>query len=318
MSGADAPSWAGNTSAPSVWIVVLNRRGRSYTIACLRAVAALSYPNTSLVLIDNGCQDFSADEVAQLVPGAHYLHVAINRGFTGGVNLGIRHALQHGGDYVLLLNNDATIEPSAVSELVRVATSDPRIGIVGAKMLQLDTPGTLESAGLLVDLRFGRTYQLGFGEPDRGQYDAATDRIAVSGGAMFLSRAVCERLGGFDDRYFRYVEDIDVCLRARHAGFRVVFAPRARVHHKGKGMAEGKTSALIVYYSVRNHLLLMREYGEGGLVAQLARVPFICLLYAAYALRAQTGLGWAGLMAVWRGWWDYRRGVVGEAPCGDR
>jgi GT2 family glycosyltransferase len=316
MAEADASSRAGNTSAPSVWIVVLNRRGRSYTIACLRAVAAVAYPNISLVLIDNGCQDFAADEVAQLVPGAHYLQVAVNRGFTGGVNLGIRHALQHGGDYVLLLNNDAIIEPEAVTELVRVASSDPSIGIVGAKMLQLDTPGTLESAGLLVDLRFGRTYQMGFGEPDRGQYDAATDRTAVSGGAMFLSRAVCDRLGGFDERYFRYVEDIDVCLRAQRAGFRVVFAPRARVHHKGKGMAAGKTSPLILYYSVRNHLMLMREYGKGGLIA-LLRVPIICLLYAAYALRAQAGLGWTGLAAVWRGWWDYQRGVVGAAPSGD-
>ncbi len=318
MAGADAPSRARTTSAPSVWIVVLNRRGQSYTVACLRAVAAVSYPNTSLVLIDNGCRDFSADDVAQLVPGAHYLRVAINRGFTGGVNLGIRHALQHGGDYVLLLNNDATIEADAITELVRVATSDPRIGIVGAKLLQLDAPGTLESAGLLVDLRFGRTYQMGFGEPDRGQYDAATDRTAVSGGAMFLSRAVCERLGGFDDRYFRYVEDIDVCLRARRAGFRVVFAPHARVHHKGKGMADGKTSPLILYYSVRNHLMLMREYGMGGLVARLARVPIICLLYAAYALRAPAGLRWAGVVAVWRGCRDYERGIVGEAPCGDR
>jgi GT2 family glycosyltransferase len=301
-----------------VWIVVLNRRGRSYTIACLRAVAALSYPNTSLVLIDNGCQDFSAAEVAQLVPGAHYVQVAINRGFTGGVNLGIRHALQHAGDYVLLLNNDATIEADAVTELVNVATSDPRIGIVGAKLLQRDPAGRLESAGLSVALHTGRVYQMGFGEVDRGQYDTTTERMAVSGGAMLLSRAVCERLGGFDDRYFRYLEDVDICLRARQAGFRIVFAARARVHHTGKGMAGGHTSPLILYYAVRNHLLLMREFGRGGVVARLLRVPLICLLYVAYVLSGRAGTGWRGLHALWCGWRDFCRGIVGEFPAGDR
>jgi hypothetical protein len=305
-------------TAPSVWVVVLNRRGRVYTIDCLRAVAALAYPNLSLVLIDNGSEDFSAEEVAQLVPRAHYLRVAINRGFTGGVNIGIRYALEHGGEYVFLLNNDATIEAEAISELIEVAQSDPHIGIVGAKLLQLDAPGRLESAGLSVDLRRGRIYQIGFGEPDHGQYDATTDIPAVSGGAMLLSRAVLEQLSSFDDRYFRYLEDVDVCLRARQAGFRIVFAARARVHHKGKGMAGGHTSPLILYYSVRNHLMLMREHGSGGTLAHLARIPIICGLYTAYALSGRAGLGWAGLPAVWHGWWDYQRGVVGEAPIGDR
>ena len=318
MAGVDAPSRVWTTAAPPVWVVVLNRRGRAYTIDCLRAVAGLSYPNLTLVLIDNGSEDFTAEEVRQLVPGAHYLRVAINRGFTGGVNLGIRTALEHGGEYVFLLNNDTRVEVHAISELIQVAQSDPRIGIVGAKLLQLDAPGRLESAGLSVDLRRGRVYQIGFGESDDGQYDATTDVIAVSGGAMLLSRGVLEQLNGFDERYFRYLEDVDVCLRARKAGFRVVFAPRARVHHKGKGMAGGHTSPLILYYSVRNHLMLMREHGTGGPLAHLLRIPIICGFSAAYALSSQAGLGWAGLRAVWDGWLDYGRGVVGEAPRGDR
>lgn len=318
MVGAEDPAQARSAAAPPVWIVVLNRRGRSYTLDCLKGVAALLYPNTSLVLIDNGCQDFSAEEVAQLVPGAHYLRVPINRGFTGGVNLGIRHALERGGEYVLLLNNDATIEPDAVDELMRIAMSDARIGIVGAKLLQRDPAGRLESAGLSVDLRWGRVYQIGFGEPDHGQHDATTDVTAVSGGAMLLSRAVCHELGGFDDRYFRYLEDVDVCLRARAAGFRIVFAPRARVSHTGKGMAGGHTSPLILYYATRNHLLLMREHGMGGRFAQLVRIPIICLLYAAYVLSGRAHTGSAGIAAVWRGWMDYCRGIAGEAPVGDR
>ena len=91
------------------------------------------------------------------------------------------------------------------------------------------------------------------------------------------------------------------CVRGRQVSGSYSRA-RARVHHKGKGMAGGHTSPLILYYSVRNHLMLMREHGTGGMLAHLARIPIICGLYAAYALSGRAGLGWAGLTAVWHGW----------------
>jgi GT2 family glycosyltransferase len=299
--------------APTVFIVVLNRNGRGYTLDCLHSLAGLSHPNVSVILIDNGCQDFTAAEVAQLLPGTHYLRSAVNLGFTGGVNLGSQRALECGADYVLLLNNDTRVEPDTVTELVRVATTDATVGVVGAKMLQLDAPGRLETAGLRLDLRWGRVYQIGFGEQDVGQYDDTTDVAVVSGGAMLLSRALCARVGQFDDRYFRYLEDADLCLRARRAGFRVVLAPRARVHHKGKGMTGGHTSPLILYYATRNHLMLMREHAGGARGRRLLRAAMIAGFNAAYALR-EGRPRLASVRSVWRGLRDYRRGSVGPAP----
>ena len=302
---------ASRAETPAVCVVVLNRHGREYTAQCLRHLAAVVYPGLRAVLIDNGCAEFSAEEVHRLMPGAAYLRTEVNRGFTGGVNLGIQHALAGGAAYVFLLNNDTRIDPNAIAELIAVANRDANIGIVGAKLLQLDAPDTLESAGVRVELSWGRIYQIGFGERDRGQYDAAADVPAVSGGAILLSRAVCERLSGFDDRYFRYLEDVDVCLRARAAGFRVVLCPRARVYHKGKGMTGGKTGAVTLYYATRNHLLLMREHAGGGSLVRTLRALIVLGLNTAYALRAGSGSVADRLAAVGQGARDYRAGALG-------
>lgn len=293
-----------------VGIVVLNWYGRSDTLVCLRSLAALSYPEYSVILIDNGCHEFSPTELNALLPGARYLQTESNRGFAGGANLGIQHALEAGADYVFLLNNDAVVEPDALSEMVRVAEAEPSVGIVGALLLQMERPGRLEAAGVRVDLHWGRLFETGFGEDDHGQYDHVNDVAAVSGGAMLLTHAVCERLAGFDERYFCYLEDVDLCLRAQRVGFRVRLAPRARVHHKGKGSSGSEPSALSVYYATRNHLILMDEHGVGSRYRRLLRRAVIVTLNVAYALRGD----WLSrLRAVYRGVGDYRRGVVGAA-----
>jgi GT2 family glycosyltransferase len=303
----------GRNGLPHVDIVVLNWHGRSDTLVCLRSLAALSYPNHSVILIDNGCQEFSDDELRGLLPGARYVRTEHNRGFAGGANLGIQRALEAGAGYVLLLNNDATAAPDALTEMTRVAEADSAIGVVGAKLLQMDDPARLETVGVRVDLRWGRLFETGFGEEDRGQYDQISEVTAVSGGAMLLRRALCERLGGFDEGYFAYLEDVELCLRARRAGFRVQLAPRARVHHKGKGSSAGAQSTLSLYYATRNHLMLMDAYGVGPPLQRRLRQTVILTLNLAYALRGAWAARPARLRAVLQGARDYRRGVVGAA-----
>jgi len=308
--GEMAPGAA--AEVPLVAVVVLHARGRSHTEGCLRSLAAPTYPHVCAILIENGSRDFTAAEVEQILPGTRFIRSEVNLGFTGGVNLGMRHAVDLGARYVLLLNNDTTVAPDAVSELVRVAEEDPRIGVVGAKVLQMDVPDRIESVGLRLNLIWGRVYQIGFGHRDRGQYDRVADVLAVSGAAMLLRPDVWKGVGELDDRYFLYFEDADLCVRVRQAGCRVVTAPRARVYHKGKGVSEGLTSPMCSYYATRNHLMIMRRYGRGkGLVA-LPRAAVIVALNAAYAMRRGSGTRIERLRAVWQGLCDYRRGAVGR------
>src|SRR6185295_640660 len=115
------------------------------------------------------------------------------------------------------------------------------------------------------------------------------DTIAVSGCAMLVRRAVCEQLRGFDERYFAYLEDADLCLRARAAGFRVVVAPRARVHHQRADASAGRQSISGIYYTARNHLRLVDEHGDGGPLRRGARRLAVASLNVAYAMRGEAG-----------------------------
>jgi GT2 family glycosyltransferase len=298
-------------SDPPVSVVVLSWHGRADTLACVRALRALTYSNWSLILIDNEGCDFTAEEARDLAAGAQYERTDVNLGFAGGSNLGMRRALAAGAEYVWFLNNDAEPEPEALSELVAVARANAAIGVVGAKILQQAEPERLDSVALDLDLRWGRVYLRGHDEVDRGQYDDVGEAPAVSGCALLLSRPACERLGGFDERYFAYLEDADLCCRARAAGFRVAVAPRARVRHRRAAATRGRQSVTSLYYTTRNHFLLMDAHGTGGGWQRQLRRAVIAALTLAYALRDGNGSRADRLRAVRRGLHDYRRGVVG-------
>jgi GT2 family glycosyltransferase len=268
--------------------------------------------------VENASREFSADEVARLVPGGHYVRSPANLGFAGGCNLGARESRGAAAAFALFLNNDCVIAPDALAAMVRVAETDPAVGIVGAKILQAAAPGRLESVALRVDRRGGRVHSTGLGETDCGQYEGLIDVTAVSGAAMLVRRALWERLGGFDERYFAYFEDVDLCLRARRAGWTVRAAPRAVVWHKGLASTGGVTSADTLYYATRNNLMLMAEYGRGGGAARAARSMYLTALHAAHALHPGRGSRAERLRAVSCGVRDYGRGVVGPWPAAGR
>jgi hypothetical protein len=264
------------------------------------------------VLVDNGCRDFAPGEVARLVPGAAYVYSESNLGFAGGANLGMRWLLRAGTDHVWFLNNDALPQPGALEELVSVIQSDPTIGIVGAKILQRKSPSRIDSIAVRTNLRTGRFYLVGHDEIDRGQYDQLRIVDAVTACAMLVKRGVCDQLGGFDERFFAYFEDTDFCLRARSAGFKVAFAPKARVLHDRPIATQGRQSLESLYYSARNHFLVLAEHGRRGSPLQRrVRTLNVLALNLVYALRAGGAPTMRRLRAVWRGWRDYRRGVVG-------
>jgi len=302
---------AASSPFPRVGVVVLNWHGRDDTLRCLAAVAALSYPNRQLILVDNGCADFSAAAVAGLVRNARYLRTDVNLGFAGGSNLAMRDALEAGADYVWFLNNDAQPEADALTELLAVATRDPGIAVVGPKILQLRDPRRIDSIALRLNLHSGRFSLIGHNELDQGQYDQLSAVDAVTGCAMLVSRTACEQLSGFDEAFFAYLEDADLCVRARAAGYCIGVAPRARVRHKREPATRGRQSVSSLYYTTRNHLMLIQRHTAAP---RLLRLVFAAALNAAYAVRSGGGMPLARLRTVWRGIRDFRRGVTGPEP----
>jgi hypothetical protein len=299
--------------APLVGIVVVSWNDRPATERCLEALRHLAYPRWLLVLVDNGGTDLSAEEITRRAPGATYVRNPTNLGFAGGCNRGMTAALARGAEWVWFLNQDAVPEPDALAELLAVAQQPPHPALLGAKIVQYQRPERLDSIALDVDLASGRIRLLGHDELDRGQYDRVRAPLAVTGCALLVQRAACERLGGFDETYFAYLEDADLCLRARDAGLAVAAVPSARVRHDRAPAARGRQSASSLYYACRNHLVLLARHAPRPPWRARLRGAVVVARYLAFALRGGPAGAAARLDAVRRGARDYAAGVMGAA-----
>lgn len=231
----------------SCYVVVPNWNGIDLIRECLRGLASQTLAH-QVIVVDNGSVDGSDEVVRKEFPEAQLLAFDDNAGFAGGVNRGIRPALEQGAEYVALLNNDAVPEPGWLAGLVEEAERDPRTGIVAAKIVTQDGK-RIDSTGDFYSV-WGFPFPRGRGEVDEGQYDgeASRDIFAGSGGASLYRAQLLREIGLFDERFFTYFEDVDISFRAQLAGWRVRYAPAAKVRHCIGGTSSriddrGKTAA---------------------------------------------------------------------------
>ena len=271
-----------NLPQPAVAAVVVNWNGAALTLACVESLLASRYANLRALVVDNGSTDGSADEIALRLPSAELLRSGRNRGFAGGCNVGIRAALASGADYVLLVNNDAFVAPDMLGELVATLEADAQGGIAGPLICYASDPELVwyladdERRWLPVPRRVGSGERAASISPARRWVGY------VCGCGMLVRRAVFERVGLLDERFFMYFEDADFCQRARGAGFAIWAAPRARMwHHVSRSaqrVAEASRERLTMY-----RILFYRRYTTG-----LKRV--VAAAFVAYvALRSTAG-----------------------------
>ncbi len=247
-----------NAQAPKVWAITLNWNGREDTLACLASLEGLDYPNYDIVVVDNGSTDGSVAAIRQAFPGVSIVENGENLGYADGFNAGLQFAYERGGDYFLILNNDTVIDPQALTELVRVAEEDESIGFVSGKVYWHNKPDTLQTAGRFNDPMILAGNHVGGGEVDRGQYDTVTDYDFVDDVYLLVRRAVYERVGGYDPNFFLYFEETDWCARVRQAGFRIVYAPKAKIWHKGNiGGGSTTLSPERHYFLTRNQVIFV-------------------------------------------------------------
>jgi len=262
-----------------------------------------------LVVVDNGTGALTETTVREAA-GAELVTVHDNLGFAGGANVGIRRTLAAGADFVLLLNNDATVEPGCLGELLAVARSRERVAAVGAKVLAADDPGRLWSAYGRLTYRAALVDVVGHGERDGPRFASVEEVDWVPGCAMLLTRPALEEVGLLDERFFAYHEDVDWCASARARGLRVLFAPAARVLHRGgASLAPRGHVSPVRYLSARNTVLFARKHARAHewlrlVVSVTASLPF------EYLRRRRRGEGRAVALLL-RG---YRDGLLGREP----
>lgn len=299
-----------DASVCRVTIVVLAHNRLSDTLGCLESLQHANWAALSVIVVDNGSSDGTAEVVRARFPAVTVLECSHNLGFADGNNIGIGRALDAGADYVFLLNNDTTLAPDVVAECVAVAQRHPDVGAVCPLIYFAEPPTLVWFAGAHFDARRAHSGgMVGYRELDRGQFAACAQTDRAAGAAVLLPRAVLEQVGLLDGELFFLYEDVDWSLRARKAGYRIYMAPRGRVWHHVSASAGGEHSPMIAYYDTRNHVVICRRHAPLRGVSAFRREIGILLVHLAGARRAERP--WAYLLAALRGWSDGRRGRLG-------
>ena len=299
---ATAPSAWPATEACAVSAVVVSYNTAELTVRCLSVlVADLAGVRSELIVIDNGSADGSVPAVRAAIPGAVVIESGRNAGFGAANNVGLARAR---GEFVLLLNSDAFVEPGAVAALIDCLRRHPRAAVAGPRLLNAD--GSLQRScfrfvspirALLENLWLSRLAGPArwAGDYSRWPHDVETDVDWVVGACMLVRRTAYEAVGGFDERFFMYAEETDWQHRMRAAGLGVVFCPAARVTHLGGASGDADRPARNVQFFESLDRYVVKHHGRAGLVAVRAAMVVGCSLRAA---------GWT---AVWCGGGGGRR-----------
>lgn len=260
-------------------IIIVNYNTPDETKDCLRSLADIETWgfDYKIIVVDNGSKEslkFSKQYLKNN-PRLELITSSSNLGFTGGNNLGIKHAANaYDSDFFLLLNSDATVTKDFLKELYLMAKNDPKIGLISPKIyfqkgyeFHADSYSP-EQLGHIIWYAGGKidwsnlfSYHIGVDEVDRGQFEEARETDFATGCCMLISREVVERVGTLDNRFFLYNEDVDYSLRVKRAGLKVYYCPSASVYHKISGSTGGTGSQLQEYYQTRNRLLLTLKHG---------------------------------------------------------
>lgn len=261
------------TRRPLVSVIIPHQAGREILLRCLETLTAdTSHPDVEVILVDNGSSDGSVAAAAERFPGIRVLRLAENQGYAGGCNRGIEASR---GEYLLFLNDDTEVEPGCLGTLVAAAERDPAVGACQPKIRSQANRGRFEysgAAGGLMDVYgypFSRGRLMGHVEEDRGQYDDPADVFWASGVCMLMRRSLCEQVGAFDEVFFAYMEEIDLCWRIQLCGFRVIYVPGAVVYHIG-GYSLDQRVRKRMYLNHRNSVaMLVKNYSARSLLRYL-------------------------------------------------
>lgn len=249
--------------SPSVFLLILTWNAKQTVLDCLESVFKIAYDNLHVVVMDNGSTDGTPQALRESYGSCiHLIENGENIRYSRGNNAGIRYALEQKADYMVLMNDDVVVHADMVAELVRAAESEPDIGIVGPKIYYFQPDDQIWFAGGLIHLHKGTSEHIGIREKDRGQYDQVRDVDYITGCALMAKREVVEKIGLLDPAYLAYYEDSDWCMRARLAGYRMVYVPKAEMWHKISASTGGQVTKYKIYHKLRSGLIFFRRYSR--------------------------------------------------------
>lgn len=239
---------------PKVFVITLNWNRKDDTIECIDSLKKLNYPNFQIVVVDNGSVDGSVAAIRAQFPDITIIENRRNLGYAEGFNAGLKYAYEHRADYFLILNNDTVIDSHALTQLVKVAEQDSQVGFVSGKVYFYNEPNRLQTVGKNTHPVYIIGSDIGGKEIDVGQYDEIRERDFVDDVFLLVRRCAYEQVGGYDPTFFLMYEEADWCARVRRVGFKIMYAPRSKIWHKGNLWTSTGISTTHLFYLARNQI----------------------------------------------------------------
>ena len=268
-----------------VTIVIPNYNGKHFMEPCLSSLSEQTYKNFHILVVDNASSDGSIEYMEENYPDIELIKLQKNFGFSKAVNIGIQHSRT---PYVILLNNDTTVDTRYVEEMVKAIEKSPKIFSVSSKMIQMYHPELIDSAGDLYTL-LGWGVCRGCGRPV-SNYQKYDEIFTACAGAAIYRRSVFDEIGYFDENHFAYLEDIDIGYRARIYGYYNMYCPTALVYHVGSGTSGSKYNSFKVKLAARNNLYLNYK-NMPALQLVLNFIPLAIGYFVKYLFFCKIGFG---------------------------
>lgn len=242
---------------PKIIIIILNWNGKEDTVECIKSLKYITYPNYKILIVDNASMDGSVEYFREKYPEIEIIENKENLGFAGGNNVGIQKAMESEMDYVLLLNNDTIVDPEFLTELVKVAEKNKRIGIVGPKIYQYENREKILLSGGKILFWRGCI-------PKGCEVNIITDVDMISGCCMLIKKEVIETIGMLDTTYFFGWEDADYCISTKKRGYKVVCSPTGRIWHKVGASYGGHyaSNPIVLTEGIRNQLIFISRHSS--------------------------------------------------------
>ena len=290
-------------------VIIPTWNGLNLLRHCLSALSRQTRP-AHILVVDNGSSDGTAEFLGREYPEVKCLPQPENLGFAGAVNRGIETCETA---YLALLNNDTEVEPDWVEQGLKAFARHPDFDFFASRMLNFHCRHRLDSAGDCYD-RFGMPYKRGYGELS-DHFLEKESVLGASAGAAFYRRSLFDRVGLFEERFYLYLEDVELSLRSQLLGHRCLYLPGARVYHmeaasdhereKGVGVSDDRQRGVLrpvytsnrVYWITRNRWLLMWLYQP------LRHFPHLVWGWGrSFAFHFwKAGFRWAFLRGLWAG-----------------
>ncbi|MBI1387229.1 MAG: glycosyltransferase [bacterium] len=239
-------------SSPLVSVIILNYNGMEFVQNCLESVLNDDYTPKEIILADNGSRDGSMTFARRYEDRVTLMEHGANYGFPKGCNLAIQQAR---GDFIVLLNIDTVVRPGWLRELIAPMLDDPRVGITGSKLLFFDGK-TVQFAGGEISPN-GLTHHRGYNQPDDTCWDVSYDAEYITGASMAFRTSALLALGGLDEGFPLYFEDVDISMRFKQAGYQTLYQPASVVcHYETFGTKKRSWKYFYKYHRGRVRLIL--------------------------------------------------------------